>query len=195
MLTAGWKGLTLCLFFYIFKKMGLKKYLLGGFIPLFLCTFLFSQSLPELAKKERERRNRLQGKKSILVTNATLTRLKKKPAILVSPSATPEKKPLSITPKRKSPRQISPKARGEEADKRETQDARSNLEEQLTRAKDYVELLSLRINALWQEYYSLDDRTSQEKILRKINEAALDLEKAREEEAKISKEFKKLRKD
>lgn len=175
--------------------MGLKKYLLGGFIPLFLCTFLFSQSLSELAKKERERRNRLQGKKSILVTNATLTRLKKKPAILVSPSATPEKNPLSITPKRKSPRQISPKARGEEADKRETQDARSNLEEQLTRAKDYVELLSLRINALWQEYYSLDDRTSQEKILRKINEAALDLEKAREEEEKISKEFKKLRKD
>ncbi|GAF97333.1 unnamed protein product, partial [marine sediment metagenome] len=40
-----------------------------------------SQSLVELAKKEKERREKLKGKKTIVVTNYDLKKVKKKPAV------------------------------------------------------------------------------------------------------------------
>jgi len=64
--------------------MKLKKFIAGVSLPLFLSSFLFSQNLVELAKKERERRAMLRGKKFAVVTNADLGKVRKRPALSIS---------------------------------------------------------------------------------------------------------------
>lgn len=61
--------------------MSLKRVIAVLSLPLFLSSFLLSQSVVELAKKEKERREKLKGKKTIVVTNYDLKKVKKKPAV------------------------------------------------------------------------------------------------------------------
>lgn len=46
-----------------------------------LVSFLQSQSLVDIAKKEKERRESLKGRKAIVVTNEDIANIKKTPAI------------------------------------------------------------------------------------------------------------------
>ena len=57
-------------------------------LPLLLVSFLSSQSVTELSKKEKERRAAVKGKPASVVTNADLAKVKRKPAVEV---AEPEK--------------------------------------------------------------------------------------------------------
>lgn len=174
--------------------MRLKKIASAGILSLLLCSLLFPQSLAELAKKEKERREKFKEKKSVLVTNADLAKIKKRAAILVPQSTGVRGERAEISsPARKSPPEKSPQPKTEEADKIESQTASSDLEERWRKAKEYGELLTLKINALWQEFYSLDDSTSQERLLREIDKATAILQKAQEDEEKIKKELEKLR--
>ena len=66
--------------------MSLKRVIAVFSLPLFLSSFLLSQSLVELAKKEKERREKLKGKKTIVVTNYDLKKVKKKPAVSIRQS-------------------------------------------------------------------------------------------------------------
>lgn len=61
--------------------MSLKRVIAVLSLPLFLSSFLLSQSVVELAKKEKERREKLKGKKTIVVTNYDLKKVKKRPAV------------------------------------------------------------------------------------------------------------------
>ena len=51
------------------------------FLPLVLASFLQSQSLADLAKKEKERRAALKGKAATVITTADLAKVKKRPAV------------------------------------------------------------------------------------------------------------------
>ena len=55
--------------FYMIKigQMGMKKIIVVAFLPLLFVTFLSSQNLVGLAKKEKERRAKLKGKKEIVI--------------------------------------------------------------------------------------------------------------------------------
>src|SRR5512143_3634030 len=50
-------------------------------LPFLLVSFLQSQSLAELAKKEKARRAALKGKTAIVITTADIARVKKRPAV------------------------------------------------------------------------------------------------------------------
>jgi hypothetical protein len=164
-------------------------------LPLLLCSFLFSQSLAELAKKERERREKLKGEKSVVITNADLTKIKRKASVIV-PQSLDKREDISkaSSRERKSPPKKSPASRLMEADKRESYDAPSEIEDRWRKAKEYVQLLTLKTNALWQEFYSLDDATTQEAVQREIDEISKKLRKARQDEENIKKELENLRK-
>lgn len=181
----------------------LKKALLL-LLPLFLSfSLIYGQSLVELAKKEKERRANLKKKSSIVITNADLARLKKRPAIQVTvpPASLAEKaqkKPLSSsspqirvtdrTPQREQPKQAtSPQA--ENVDQQETPVTGGSLEEKLKRAQEMVGLLTLKMNALWQEFYSLDDMTPRDLIQKQISETYLQLQQAKAEEEKLKKQL------
>ena len=62
------------------------------FLALFFsASFLSSQSLVEIAKKEKERRESLKEKKVMVVTNQDLRKVKKKTALSVILTQPPEK--------------------------------------------------------------------------------------------------------
>ena len=57
------------------------KWLVAFFLPLLLVSFLQSQSLADLAKKEKARRAALKGKTATVITTADLAKVKKRPAV------------------------------------------------------------------------------------------------------------------
>lgn len=173
--------------------MTFKKILIVLLTFFFSTSFLLSQSLVDIAKKEKERRVKLKGKKGIVVTNADLHRVKKKTAVsiirpLVSELETePGTKPAGEPSPRK---EKSPKSQAEE--EKIFKEQKAALEEKWNKAKELVSLYITKMNSLWQEFYSLDDMTSREKIQIEINDTNLKLEKAREDEAKAKEELDKF---
>jgi hypothetical protein len=161
--------------------------------------WLWSQSLAELAKKERERRESLKEKKTVVITNDDLARVKRKPALETGvasverrESATaesvdqaappqPASRVMPVTIDQASPSLFSGGAATEQ----------QGLEEKYQKAKEYVELLTLKLNALWQEFYSLDDMTPRDQIQQAIAETFLKLQKAQEDEDKARQELEK----
>lgn len=167
-----------------------------AWIPLLflLSSLVFSQSLVELAKKERERRAKHKGKKLVVVTNSSLKNLKRIATVSVSRTkSSSQKSPRKIVPSRSSSSTRAQSARSMEKEKERFKTFKKELEAKWNKAKEYVALLTLKMNALWQEYYSMDDMTPREKIQQEISATYLKLQKAQQEEAKAKKEFEDAR--
>jgi hypothetical protein len=170
--------------------MSTKKIFVGLFLTLFSISFLSSQSLVKLAKKEKERRSKYKAKKHVVITNADLLRLKRKPAVLVpKKSALPEESQKeTILPEQSSVPEAE--TSGIEKEDAENLEARvKELEIKWTKAQEFVALFNLKMNALWQEYHNLDDMTSREKIQKEISQTYLKLQQAQQEEVKAKQEL------
>ena len=182
--------------------MSLKKIIVGISLPLFLTSVLSSQSLVELAKKEKERREKLKGQKGTVVTNVDLTNIKRGPALTTSrqPGDTEagaragESSDLSSLDKAEPSGTRSRTSVATGADRAEPQQKTPDeLERKWKSAREQVGLLTTSMNGLWQEFYSMDDMSSREKIQRQISETSLRLQKAKEEEARVRKEYQAVR--
>jgi len=173
--------------------MKLRNLFLVSFLSLFISTILSSQSLVELSKKEKERRARLKGKKVVVITNADLKKFKREPAISVRNTITNKKKTpipsytLKSRPSTKRPFSKVGEPTGENLE------YLNAIEKKLEKAREYVGLLTLKMNALWQEFYSLDDMKSRDSIQREISETYLKLQKAQQDKAKIREELDNLK--
>lgn len=160
------------------------------FLPLMLSSFLFSQSVAELAKKEKERREKLKGKKGAVITNAKLKETKRTPAVTTSrPATSTESIQSPSSPQPKSPPGTAQPGTTSELDKTGDADSKADLEQKWQMAQEYVDLLTTKMNGLWQEYYSMDDMTDRSNIQRQIAETFQKLEKAKEDAAKAKKEL------
>ncbi len=170
----------------------------------FVASTAFPQTLAEIAKKERERRESLKGKKGIVVTNADLAKLKKKPALEI-PSAmvesektgTPPAGPPSETPSETTPQAVetSGPAAPSGSTTQEPSPSEANLkslQEKWEKAKEYVELLTLKMGALWQELANVDAPSAKEAIQLAIAETFLKLQSAQEEEERARQELEKF---
>lgn len=188
------------------------KILASLVLPLFLASFLQSQSLAELAKKEKERRAALKGKAATVTTNADLGKVKKRAAVestgqelaaeeasaeaaqadakaqqgeappvegAQAAQAAEEVKPAEEVPPGENPR-MSPQ---------EVQKKQSELADKLQEKIDMVELLNIKMNALYQEFYGLDNVKSRELIQIQISDTYDKLLKAETESAKAKKEL------
>jgi hypothetical protein len=166
-------------------------------ITLVLGTLLFPQSLAEIAQKERERRASIKGKKAAVITNADLAKLKKKPALetpqaqpateagetrAVEPSPAPLAEPERLN---QAPPPAGPQAELPPAGLKE-------LQARWERAQEYVELLTLKMGALWQEFYSLGDMAPKEAIRLAISETFIKLQTAQEVETAARQELEKF---
>lgn len=175
--------------------MSLKKFILGISLPLLFTSFLFSQSLAELAKKEKERREKLKGKETTVVTNADLGQLTKRPALTTTRRQSPETPPSpTITPPTTSSRQPSASPLGKNVDTMEPGESKEtpeDLQANWLQAQEYVGLLQTRLNGLWQEFYSMDDMSDREGIQAEIRKTADQLEKAQQEEARAKQAWEK----
>jgi hypothetical protein len=173
-----------------------KKIFVFVFLPLLLGSFLYSQTLVEIAAKERERRESLKGKKAKVITNAELAKLKKRPALEIpaaeTPPATEEAK--AAQPPSPPPAQAlqpqPPSAELVPADRSQATLKEAQL--RWEKAKEYVELLTLKMGALWQEHYGLDATASKEPVQQAISETFIKLEQAQEEEGRARQELERL---
>jgi len=175
--------------------MSLKKFIVGISLSLFFTSFLFSQSLAELAKKEKERREKLKGKETTVVTNADLGQLTKRPALSTTRSQSSEP---PISPQKASPTTSSRQPLAPPLDKNvdtmepgEGQETPEDLQANWLQAQEYVGLLQTRLNGLWQEFYSMDDMSDREGIQAEIRKTAAQLEKAQQEEARAKQAWEK----
>jgi hypothetical protein len=183
-----------------------KKIFIATFFPLLLVSFLLSQSLVDVAKKEKERRETLKGKKVVVVTNADLTKLKKKPSVATAQlepataetitEAEAEFREQENPPTVESLQEVAPKAEEaletEGVGKKSGEGLKAEIEEKWNKAKEYVDLLETKMNGLWQKFYSFDDMISRDSIQKEISDTYLKVLKAQEDEVKAKEELDKF---
>jgi len=162
------------------------------------------QNLVELAKKEKERRESLKGQKVKVITNKDLEYLTKTPALTLPPSELPDESQPStpasqtsgtpslvhrVTVENPQPKQTS-ESSSQFYNALPGQDTQgSSLEEAWKKAQEYVELLTLKMNALWQQFYSLSDMKTRDSVQMQISDTYEKLLKAQEEEARLRMEY------
>jgi hypothetical protein len=173
-------------------------------LPLFLASFLFSQSVTDLAKKEKERRAAMKGKTGAVITNADLAKTKKKAAVEVAEpdkaaaepqasgeAAAPPAGQPAVGDKPAEPKPAENPPPGDQTTLSE-KDFKARLNELATKAKDaqeLVELLTLKMNSLWQEFYNLGDVKSREFTQFQISETYDKLTKAEVDAQKAKKDM------
>ncbi|MGQ9800130.1 MAG: hypothetical protein ACUVRL_00460 [Candidatus Saccharicenans sp.] len=195
--------------------------MLKKIISVFLCfgfcglTLLLAQeeNLAELARKERERRESLKGKKVRVVTNKDLEKLTKAEALTLPPqseeaaAAAGTVQPLTMSSEESQtrppgtvhrvtvenpPSQNARVSSGNFPDTAQGRDvAEASLEEAWKKAQEYVELLTLKLNSLWAQFYGLSDMKSKDYIQMQISETYEKLTKAQEEEARLRQQYEK----
>ena len=178
-----------------------------------MVSFLSAQSLAELSKKERERRAAAKGKTTI-VTNDDLGKIKKKPAVssgqpaktgeedqaenpeaaveIVTPPEGENAQPQQATPpgvEQTPPEQAPPSDQEPVLTDEQFNARKTELEDRWNKAQEMVDLLTMKMNGLWQEFYSLDDMTARDRIQQQISENYEKLLKAQQDEAAAKEEL------
>ena len=182
--------------------MGKKKFLVYLFLPLLLASFLQSQSLAELAKKEKERRAALKGKKTVVITDADLAKAKRRPAVesavqeqTVEEAAAQEgqadvKAQLGETPPAaENPAEETPPGETPAMSEKEFQAKQAEFVEVCEQKQEMIDLLTLKLNSLYQEFYGLDNMKSREIIQLQISDTYDKLLKAETDAKKANKDL------
>ena len=163
-------------------KTGMKKIIAITFSLMLFVSFLCSQSVVELAKKEKERRAKLKGKRAVVVTNNDLRNLSRRPAVEIIEPAFDEDS-LSLPEEEIEPENTEEQAR---------------LEADWKRANERADLLTLRMNELQQRFFSFENQYDRAEMQKEIAQTFQKLQQAKQnaEAAKteLDKELKKRRK-
>ncbi len=170
-----------------------------------LSASLGAQSVVDLAKREKERRESLKGRHTVVVTNADLLLVKKLPAVevvnageaggretqggepAVSPSGSGASQGRRIVPRVSAdgPEIMSDGASIDQSTSVQT------LEAQLQSANDLVDLLTTKMNALRQQFEFQDAMVPGYVIQQQIDETYQRLVKAQAQQVRIQAEMDK----
>ena len=157
----------------------------------------FGQDLVEAARKEKERRDNQKNKKVVVITNSHLTDVKKKPSV---PALEPEAslkpdaggepdQPATKTPasfQRASTLPVAgPEPQSAAAGNRD--DQKAELQGKYDRAKERVELLTLKMLSLRQQLTTFNSMQTKDKVQQDVGETYQKLLEA-QTEAKQAKE-------
>ncbi|MCK7499621.1 MAG: hypothetical protein MZW92_61400 [Comamonadaceae bacterium] len=191
--------------------MGTKKLLAALFLPLLLVSFLQSQSLADLAKKEKERRAALKGKHAAVVTTKDLAKSTRRPAVesaeqeqaaeevaveageagaqagqegAAPPAAGSRPAEAAAEPEKTAAETEKPAPTAQDIQKKQAE-----LADLAQQKAEMVDLLTLKMNTLYQEFYSLDSLKSREMIQVQISDTYDKLLKAETESAKAQKDL------
>ncbi|HSA94478.1 MAG TPA: hypothetical protein VLJ16_00400 [Acidobacteriota bacterium] len=187
--------------------MSMKKIVSLLFLPLLLASFLHSQSLADLAKKEKERRAALKGKATTVVTSADIAKVKKRPAVEATgaqaaegeaaagegaAATPPEGAPQTAAaapPEKAAPVPETPAEDAAAKSAAEIQKKQKELADAAQEKIELVELLNLKLNALYQEFQGLDNIKTREIIQQQISDTYDKLLKAETDSAKAQKDL------
>lgn len=166
-------------------------------IPLFLIlsSLLFSQSLTEVAKKEKERREKLKGKKAVVITNSDLGKVKRRSALTtdraaapISPATPPDKSSNIDTAEPTGDSRTTPPAKKIDGPE-QLQTSIEEYEANYFKAREYTQLLTIKLRGLWHEFYNMDDMTDRSTIQKQIAETSQQIPEAQKAEAIAKKEM------
>jgi hypothetical protein len=183
--------------------MGKKKILVSLFLPLLLVSFLQSQSLAELAKKEKERRAALKGKAAAVITSADLANVKKRPAVesarqeqtaeeaAAQAGQTDVKAGQDVKPPAaaEKPPEETPPGETPAMSEKEFQAKQAELVKAAKEKQEMIDLLTLKLNSLYQEFHGLDNIKSRELIQLQISDTYDKLLKAETDAKKATKDL------
>jgi len=196
----------------MFRERAMRRILLGALILGFAVS-LQAQSLVEVSRREKARRESLKGRLPVVITNKDLIALRKAPAVFSpvsavvpeaaegatpsvsggpeSPRGGPDRAPAPSGSRRLIPRVLpsGPSLVGEDGSPGGM--SAGDLESRLRAAREEAELLTTKMNALQQKFYRNDDMTPREIIERQIAETFAQIEQAREAESKLLEEIEK----
>jgi hypothetical protein len=184
--------------------------MLRAAVILVFAVSLQAQSLVEVSRREKARRESLKGRLPVVVTNKDLAAVRRAPA--VSPSVS-EQAPEGVLPDGSDgpqgpkgvPAKPAPPSGGRRLMPRVAPSGPSlvgddgspggvsagDLESRLRAAREAVDLLTTKMNALRQKFYRNDDMTPLYIIERQIAETYDQIEQARETESKLLEEIEK----
>lgn len=185
--------------------MGKKKILVSLFLPLLLVSFLQSQSLAELAKKEKIRRAALKGKGAPVITSADLAKVKRRPAVesagqeqtalagqaalKAQPGAKPPAAGQPAVAAVEKPAEETPPGETPAMSEKEFLAKQAELGEASKQKQEMVDLLTLKLNSLYQEFFGLDNVKSREILQSQISDTYDKLLKAEVEANKANKDL------
>ena len=149
-------------------------------LSLVFSSFLCAQTLAELAKQEKERRAKLTKQETVLITNKNITKYKKTAAVTIEPGTAPQSQPQTEARPETTTPTVTEEIRPEVKTPPQT-DPQADFEQKLAKAEEYVDLLTIKMRGLWQEFYSMDDMTSRDSIQRQIDTTYRQLEKAQKD--------------
>ncbi|MFC2164240.1 hypothetical protein ACFLT2_04485 [Acidobacteriota bacterium] len=168
--------------------MGTKRFVATAILPFICVAFLSSQSLVELAKKEKERRAKIKKKSTKVVTNADLKKGSKSSRgsantdqIIESDETRPEAK---VSPQKKI-KNSQPK---KDAVKHESVNI-ERLELKIKKTEEHVERLLQKMNDLWQKYNNPGDMTPKDRVQSEIAQTYLMLQRAQQEAAELKEQW------
>ena len=183
-----------------------------------LAASLGAQSVADLAKREKARRESLKGRHAVVIKNADLLRVQKVPGVVVSdpdaaggeaalgenqvaePETVPSDTEPAVSPSGSgapSGRRIVPRvgAAGPtimgDADAPDQSTSAKTLEAQLNAADELIDLLTTKMNALRQQYEYQDAMVPGYVIQQQIDETNQRLVKAQAQQARIQSEMNK----
>jgi hypothetical protein len=178
-----------------------KKNLVCVVLSLLVVSFLSAQSVTDLSKKEKARRAGVKGKPATVITNADLAKLKKKPAVEIAEpdktaaeaETTPPAAQEGIAPPQAVPEQ-KPGEQTLQADQSvmAEKDFKARLNElamKAQQAQEMIDLLTLKMNSLWQEFYNLGDVKAREFTQFQISETYDKLTRAEAEAVRATKDL------
>ncbi|RPJ02810.1 MAG: hypothetical protein EHM31_02535 [Candidatus Aminicenantes bacterium] len=179
-----------------------KRILAVLFLPLILASFLQSQSLADMAKKEKARRAALKGKHATVITTADLAKSTRRPAV----ESSGQEQTAEEAVEGQAQEGVTPPATGEQAagaaaeeaappeeptapSAQDIQKKQNELAETAQQKAEMVDLLTIKMNALYQEFYGLDNLKSRELVQLQISDTYDKLLKAEGESAKAKKDL------
>ncbi len=162
---------------------------------------LYGQSVAELAKREKARRDGLGPKRAKVVTNADLAAVRKTPAVIVaSPDTSEEANPSGVTEAGAAPAptdnsggvvmtprviQSGPGLFQDNSGSPAGPGGGPDTAARLKAAEDLIDLLTTKINALMQQATNLDNMTPKDSIQQQIDETNQKLLRVQQEAAKL----------
>ncbi|MGZ4886840.1 MAG: hypothetical protein ACXVJK_03820 [Candidatus Aminicenantales bacterium] len=177
-------------------------------LPFVFASFLLSQSMTDLAKKEKARRAAVKGKPTSVITNADLSKVKRKAAVEVAESektaaeaqaagetATPPAQEgagqaaTSEKPAEQKPPEQQPAADQAVMAEKDFKARLGELATKAQEAQEMIDLLTLKINSLWQEFYNIPDVKSRDYTQFQISETYDKLTKAEAVAVKAKKDL------
>lgn len=184
--------------------MTIKRTISLAFLPLLLVSFLNAQSVSDLAKKEKERRAAIKNKPAV-ATNSDLGKLKKTAAVEVverkgavaaatQAGAQAGKPTEAVRPAQAAGTEPKPAEQAAPVDQKTLADKEYNarladLTAKAGQAQEMIDLLTLKMNALWQQFYDTSDVKSREYLSFQISETYDKLTRAEADATRAKKEL------